>query len=180
MGNIRIRRQPQDYNIGEVSEKYISNVHWDNICGGYQIKVAVTSMYGYMDYDEACKTGIGISGTHNWGDNLAKVCMNKNDNTGKDNEAYEPTYCRFVVEADHNTKFRFIDYKKTKTVSDFLKAHSNGVTRKELMNNLVNDKEKATIIREAISTLYKAGYLLIEGSPRGQNSILKLVDEFPF
>ena len=142
-------------------------------------------MYGYMDYDEACKTGIGISGTHNWGDNLAKVCMNKNDNTGKDNEAYEPTYCRFVVEADHNTKFnvlnyKFLNYKRTKTVTDYLKEHSNGVTRKELMNELVNESLNATVIREAIAILYKAGYLLIDGSPRGQNSILKLVDEFPY
>jgi len=102
MSNIRIRRHPQDQNMIEVSEKCISNAHWDNVCGGLQIRVAVISVYGYMNYREAVNCGITSSGRHDKGYNNAKICMNKKDNTGKENEAYEPAYCRFVVEADHN------------------------------------------------------------------------------
>jgi len=180
MCKVCIRRQPQSRESDEVHENCISNAHWDNVCGGLQMRVATVSVYGYMDYHELTKTDVAISGYHDWGYNKAKVCMNKKDNTGKGNEAYEPAYCRFVVEADHNTKYRIANYKRTKTVTDYLKEHFNGVTRKEMMNELINDNENATAIKEAMATLYKAGYLLIDGSPRGQNSILKLVDEFPY
>ncbi len=104
--------------------------------------------------------------------------MNKSDNTGKGNEKYEPAYYRFVVQADHNTQFRFVDYKRTKTVSQFLK--NNPTSRKELMRQLENKGCNAKDLREAINILLKAGYLSIEGTTRGQNSILSLKDVFPY
>ena len=178
MGKVRIRRQPQSYEMDEVHEKYISNVHWDNVCGGLQIRVATVSVYGYMDYHALTETDVAISRSHDWGYNEAKVCMNKSDNTGKGNEEYEPAYCRFIVQADYNAQFRFVDYKKTKTVSQFLK--NNPVSRKELMIQLTSGKTDAKALREAINILLKAGYLSIEGSPRSQNSILSLTSEFPY
>lgn len=176
MCKVRIRRQPQSYEMDVVHEKYISNVRWDNVCGGLQIRVANVSVYGYMDYHALTETDVAISRSHDWGYNQAKVCMNKSDNLGKGNEEYEPAYCRFIVQADYNTQSRFVDYKRTKTVSQFLK--NNPVSRKELKEQLETEITNADALREAIKILLKAGYLSVEG--KGQNSILSLTDEFPY
>ena len=179
MCKVKIRRQPQSHKMDEVHENCISNAHWDNVCGGLQMRVATVSVYGYMDYHELTKTEVANSGSHDWGYNLAKICMNKSDNMGKGNEAYEPAYCRFIVEADHNSKSRPIDYKRTRTVSEFLKDNP-GVSRNELMEGLASKRTDAKALREAINILLKAGYLKIEGSPRGQKSKLSLTDTFRF
>lgn len=179
MCNVKIRRQPQSYKMDEVMENCISGAHWNNVCGGLQVKMPVVSVYGYTNYNSLTKTNVAISGSHDWGYNPAKICMNKSDNMGKGNKAYEPAYCRFIVEADHNTKSRPIDYKRTKTVSEFLK-NNPGASRKELMEKLVGEGTDAKALREAINILLKAGYLKIDGSPRGQKSKLSLTDTFHF
>ena len=94
------------------------------------------------------------------------------------NEKFEPAYCRFIVQADYNTRNGFIDYKRTRTVSEYLK--NNPVSRKELMMQLESEETDVKALRETINILLKAGYLTVEGSPRGQNSILSLTEAFPY
>ena len=178
MAKVIIRRQPRDYRLDEVSEACISRAHWTNICGGLQVREPIISVYGYMDYHVLKETEVAVSGSHDWGHNYGKICMNKNDNLGKGNEEYEPAYCRFIVQADYSMYSLPHDHKKTRKVSELLKEHP--LTRRELMAQLENKGIKANAIREAINILIKAGYLNIEGPLRGQNSILSLVGDFPY
>ncbi len=178
MSKVRIKRHRNDDMRDEVYENSISNARWDIVGGGIQLYSKMPVLYGYIPYELAKDLDISISGRHDFGYNDAKICMIPADNLGKGNEEYEPAYCRFIVHADYNSHFPYFDLKRTKTVSECLKNHP--LSRKELMNQLEDKGFDAKNIREAINILLKAGYLNIAGSPRGQNSILSLSDDFPY
>ncbi|MCR4933108.1 MAG: hypothetical protein K6A29_02835 [Lachnospiraceae bacterium] len=174
MGVVRIRRNPTDYRIAEVSSFSLTNAHWSNVCGGLQVPMPVTNVYCYIDYDVAAESEIACSGTHSYGYNKAKVCLCKCDNTGKGNEKYEESYYRLVVEADNNTHSHRMNRKYTKTVLDLLNAHPEGLARKTVMHILEELRYDSRAIRNAIRIINKAGLLRIDGSPTGKNSVLSI------
>ena len=177
MSKVCIRRQ-RDGNRDEVFENSISNARWDIVSGGIRIYSKKPILYGYIPYELAKTLNVDLSGRHDFGYNDSKICVIPADNSGRGNEEYEPAYCRLIVHADHNSHLPYSDLKRTKTVSDCLKRHP--ISRKELMTQLEDTGYDTKVLREAINILLKAGYLNIEGSPRGQNSILSLTDDFPY
>ena len=180
MSNINVRRNPADYNIVESSSELLGGARWSNLCGGIYKFMPVYTVYAYMDYIEMNEAGITSSGQHAFGNNSGKVCICKCDNTGKGKEEYEEAYYWLVVCEDHNQKSYPYNKKRTKIITDLLKDNPEGITRKDIRKKLVEAGYRENEIREALYILNKAGFLEIKGSPKSQNSIISLLEDFDF
>ena len=175
MNNILVKRYPTSYQIAEVNENALSNIHWSDISGGARVRMPNTMLCGYMDYSEAVDSGIIVpAGRDDNGYNDVKVCVCKNDN----DETAE--YYRMIVQADYNKhSYRWTDYKKTKSVAECIKQHSRGIGGAGLVEMLKGQVDERHI-KDALKILDKAGYLKVVGSRRSPNALYFLDDCFTF
>lgn len=64
-----------DYMYGQVDYDDIDGFRWDSIGGGARSAHKGVRIYGYVDYDIACNSGIACSGRHSGYHNNVKVCV---------------------------------------------------------------------------------------------------------
>lgn len=70
-----ITRQSGNYKQAEICVDDISCVKWSDISGGVQQRQGGNSLHGYIPYKLAAKLDIACSGSHDYGDNEAKICI---------------------------------------------------------------------------------------------------------
>lgn len=82
---VYIRRQWNDWRIGEVGLSQLRNLDWDNLSGGVFKKAPHYFIHGYVWCDEV-DGEIAHSCMHGYGPHSIKVCVVKKDN---DNETFD-------------------------------------------------------------------------------------------
>jgi len=76
---VKVRRQWNDWRIGEVKISGITDLHWDDISGGVWVKAPRPFLHGYVWCDEIVGE-IAHSCMHGEGPHRIKVCIVKKDN----------------------------------------------------------------------------------------------------
>jgi hypothetical protein len=76
---IRIRRQWNDYRVGEVPEGALSHAQWDTISGGVQAPAPQPFIHGYV-WCTQVEGDIAHTCAHGPAPHWIKVCVVKKDN----------------------------------------------------------------------------------------------------
>lgn len=167
-----IKRQPSDGFSSEILISEIEGVKWDNISGGVNKKQSGYSLYGYISYNLAKKL-VKCSGMHDFGNNMAKICIPESANRGKYRKGYKE-----LCERAGEKPGGIIKGKRPKGGKPCTKRilmildEQDFIYRGELRSKLKAEGYKVNI-GGAIYELRKQLKIITEGSPQSPKQIIR-------
>ena len=150
-----ITRQSGNYKHAKICIDDISSVHWDNISGGVRRRQSGYSLYGYIPYKLAAKSGIACSGLHDYGRNEAKICIPAFNSK---EPLYREGYKHLVDIAGPKPKGE-ISYSRPKGQGPCSKKilailnEQGEITRSELRSRLLEIGYPSSMIRNALERM---------------------------
>ena len=171
---VAISRGPQSTMVSEIDIKYISNIHWGYVSGGYKKKTGYALLYGMIPYEMAMKL-VDCSGMHNFGGNDAKICIEERYNK-------DERYC-----AGYNELKKKAGEKPGSMISENRPEGQPPCTKKILMllgegkmmrfevrERLLEFGYKPQTIRGAIKSLHEKEMIELEGSSRSRYQAIRI------
>ena len=78
---VKVRRQPNDYQVATYKLSGIFDLHWDDVSGGIGVSFMDQHfLYGYVQCDEAVEGEVAHSCQHGTAPHSIKICILKKDN----------------------------------------------------------------------------------------------------
>ena len=168
-----ISRQPSAHVGNEILIAEIEDVKWDNISGGVNKKQSGYSLYGYIPYKLA-KKYVDCSGEHDYGYNMAKICIPASANKdAKYKEGYN-VLCKLAgKKPEGGIKDKRPEGGKpcTKRILMIL-DEQEFIYRGELRIKLKDEGYKVNI-GGAINRLRDQSKIITEGSPQSPKQIIR-------
>lgn len=174
---VLIVRNPNQYiKVGEIDIDLISNVHWDDVCGGICRRLSHYTLMGYIDYDLAADM-VDCSGRHNRGYNSAKIAIPLGKNQ---DDAHKEAYDSLLQRAGEKPKSKIWNSRKegfppcTKYILNILKRNDGSMLR-GLLRKKVRDDYRAETFTSALWRLKITNRVKIIKDESGKN-LVQVID----
>ena len=168
-----ISRHPSAHTSSEILISEIEGIKWDNLSGGVNKKQSGYSLYGYIPY-ELAKKYVDCSGNHDYGYNMAKICIPESLNKdAKYIDGYN-ILCKLAGKKPDGV----IKSKRPKGGKPCTKRilmildEQEFIYRGELRTRLKDEGYKV-IVRNALYSLRKQSKIKTEGSPYSPKQIIR-------
>ena len=173
---ILICRQPGGSCV-EIDTSEISNPKWDNKSGGYRQKRGGYSLYGYIPYSRAVELGeegLDCSGTHEYFDDIAKVCICKVSRSDKHYKGYT---LLLKMAGDKPKSIISINRPQGEppcTKKILMLLSDKEMERGNLRDVLLDTGYKANTILGAINRLKRAHKIVLDGSSNSRKQKIRI------